>query len=207
MNWFGHAHVVRLAGHQGDGLVLGAVLPDLLGMVRARVDLEALAPDVRAGVALHHRGDEAFHQHPRFSTLGADLRARLVSVGLPGGAARAIGHVGTELLLDGTLAGDQATASAFTSAMVGAPGIDTAVVNGREGWIQVRGWVVEAHPADYEQPLAVAFRLQRILGRRPRLAFDPAAVEELAEALGAHRPAVVDAGPELFAAVVDRLSS
>lgn len=201
VNWFGHAHVARLAGHGEGEVVLGAVLPDLLGMVRARVDVQALPAKVQVGVALHHRADEAFHQHPDFARLGADLRSRLAPLGLPGGASRAIGHVGTELLLDGTLADDGATTSAFAGAMTGAEAVDGAIVAGAERWLQLRTWVAGAHPSDYETPAQVARRLERILARRPRLAFDAADVERLTEVLAAHRPAVIEAAPRLFADV------
>lgn len=196
-----------LAGADAPETAFGAMLPDLLGMVRVRVDVASLSPGVGAGVAVHHQADELFHQHHTFVVLAGTLRDSLTALGLPAGASRAIGHVGTELLLDGRLAGDAGIVVAFQTALGAAADVDELLAEpGRTRWRQLRRWLPSAHPDDYADPAAVAERLHRILDRRPRLAFDRGQRDQLADVLADHLTAVADAAPRLFADVATGLT-
>ncbi|MEZ5341654.1 MAG: hypothetical protein R2706_09430 [Acidimicrobiales bacterium] len=108
---------------------------------------------------------------------------------LVAGASRAVAHIGPELLIDGVLlersdncdAMGQATASiarvvSQLEPMVNAPD--------NEPWAahlgDIAGWSM---PTTLGDPLVVARRIQRILSRRPRLAFAESAILAVAEAL------------------------
>ncbi len=161
---------------------LGAALPDLASMGGFR--LLGTTPDavVTGGIAFHHRTDEAFHHHPWFTDLQHPLRETLLADGLTRGAARAIAHVGPELLLDGCLLASAVDGA--THAVTLARALDTVeslrpdlvplvVPDRRDRWLDHLERVGDWRPTDDDQRVeAVARRLHRILQRRPRLAFD-----------------------------------
>src|SRR5262245_38990668 len=91
------------------------MLPDFASMSRARL---AGAEDARiaAGIALHQRTDDAFHGAPTFVALYRDGCQELEAAGLGLGPARAVAHVGTELVLDGLLL-DGAAAGPYLEAL------------------------------------------------------------------------------------------
>ncbi len=196
MNYFAHLLTARHARPLTPAEGLGTVLPDLLP--HGVLDLSRLAPDVLAGRALHHRADHAFHGHRRFQALDHALRAQLSASGLPPGAARACAHVGTELLLDGTIEASDVVAP-WRAALAEAHLVHVALSPVASAqWEITVGWATRTRPADLAEPTAVAERLFRILGRRPRLAFDPKAVGAVADALADHLPQIVRYGPELL---------
>lgn len=176
MNFFGHAHVA-IARTDAAPFVLGAMLPDFASMSGARL-APIEHPELAAGVALHHRTDDAFHTAPAFVRLcerwGGELDAR----GLSWGAARAVAHVGTEMLLDGFLLDDAPTRDAYLRALA-------AIEEPLRSSVRVSGAGAERFPAVldrirahglpdfYRDPIAVADRLIRILASRPRLAVEP----------------------------------
>lgn len=102
MNFFGHVVVATWLPDADGRTALGAMLPDLLGIAGLR-GVEPRDPEVARGLELHHRTDDVFHASDAFVTLQASLRAALEAGGLQGGPARAVAHVGVELLLDGAL--------------------------------------------------------------------------------------------------------
>jgi hypothetical protein len=179
MNLFGHAVVA--SWHSPDPWHgLGAMLPDLVGIAGGRHPTPRSGA-VRAGVALHHATDAAFHASPDFVRLCGRAMERLQADGLSRGAARAAAHVGIELLLDGELGGDTAGAACFRDALAlfatrGSELHDVmawpdAADAGRLREVAAR--LAEADiPHGYRPPEAVAARLHRILARRPRLSFD-----------------------------------
>ncbi len=210
MNFAGHVEVAR-NGSRPDGgdearFHLGAVLPDLAAMGRFRLLGRPDDPDITAGIDIHHRTDDAFHRHRWFrETSGAVVR-HLDGAGLPRGAARAVGHVGVELLLDGHLlrqpgglggAVGGAIEAVVTEIDELAPLVDQ---DQRDRWRlhleQVAAWSV---PDDYHRPEAVARRLERILRWRPRLALPPEAVGAVAEALEIQQDAVRSGAAPLIA--------
>ena len=64
--------------------------------------LEALA----AGLRFHHLTDEAFHGSRSFLEFSGQALSYLSRHGLPRGSARAVAHVGVELLLDTAFAAE-----------------------------------------------------------------------------------------------------
>ena len=201
MNFIGHAHVALDHG-DAPAFVLGTMLPDFASMSRARLETPAHS-EIAAGVALHHRTDDAFHSAPAFvrlcSTWGAELEQR----GLTWGAARAVAHVGTEMLLDGLLLDHDATRRAYVDAITTLH--DPAIVAamrvsgaGAERWSSVLARLRAHGPPDfYREPEVVADRLILILAGRPRLAVDEARRDTLRAAMHALRGDVEDAADEL----------
>lgn len=197
MNFVGHLEVaVRCElGARGG---LGAMLPDLAPMLGTRVDRDRLPPTVVTGVALHHATDGVFHGDPFVRASMATISEALLDAGFARGAARALGHVGFEMLLDasahrgiGNLA--PALAAGDDPSVAGVLGV-------RDGWRTLRSRFT-AHPPRYDDPEWVAERLFHILDRRPRLRFERAAVPALAAALASVAPTVHAAAPALFTAV------
>ena len=217
MNLLAHAWVALACGRDGPGEVLGAVLPDLATMARVRLDRGRLAPGVAAGVACHLATDGAFHADPRFVAGSAALRRELLDAGVRRGAARAVGHVGWELLLDGTLLGTPAEA-AFRRALDDADQVldaldgddrtrwraflarrdrDRAPGPGRDAGGGAGGGPA---PLRYDDPGWVADRMVAILAPRPALALDADAVPAVRTALARHAGRVVAAAPDVLAA-------
>lgn len=212
MNFVGHIHVASRhlaersdAISNDDGFLLGSALPDFAAMGRFRMTERPTDADLRAGVDLHHRTDDLFHAHPWFRRHSKAVSSALEEAGIGRGGARACGHVGVELLLDGLLL-DRATGlrdlveSATASATDRSLALDVVVdVDRRTEWSahleSVATWPL---PRDYRSPDAVARRLRRILARRPRLAFDTDHVNVVAEVLGAHQPAIETETVELL---------
>jgi hypothetical protein len=173
MNFLGHAEVARR--HAGDDphFLLGAVLPDLVPMLGVTIDREGLHPRVADGWRSHHAVDEAFHQLPVF-LLG--VRALRDDLDLERGPRRAVAHVGWELLLD-----DVVDERAFRLALTVAPP-------------EIADRFTGARPP-------VAERVWRAVGRRPRLAFDRARLDHVAEVLARHAPSVQATATEVLAAL------
>ncbi|MEM7325578.1 MAG: hypothetical protein AAF531_21005 [Actinomycetota bacterium] len=209
MNFVGHVRVAIDQGGDRDrlGFLIGAALPDIAAMGRFRLTNRPTDPDVQAGVALHHRTDDAFHGHPWFRDHSAAVTGNLLDAGLPRGAARACGHVGVELLLDGYLL------ASGTDNLGGTTGEAMAAVNRPEFGLadlvdaehrpdwgrhlrRTAGWPL---PDDYREPAAVAHRLQRILDRRPRLRFDAEQADRVAQILADRRPLLEQGADELLA--------
>ena len=194
MNFVGHAHIA-LTLRSDPAFVLGSMLPDFASMGRTR--LEGVDdPDVAEGVALHHRTDDAFHGCPAFVRLCTETSTSLEQQGVPWGAARAVGHVGTELLLDGFLLDAPGTHHAASEAVraLERPAITASIrvhSAGAERWAEllarVRG---RGLPDFYRDPDAVADRLIAILAPRPRLAVGEEHRGTLRAAMRALRPLV-----------------
>ncbi|AKF07995.1 ACP phosphodiesterase [Sandaracinus amylolyticus] len=201
MNFVGHAHVALDHG-DAPAFVLGSMLPDFASMSRARLETPS-HHELAAGVALHHRTDDAFHSAPAFVRICATWGAELEQRGIGWGAARAVAHVGTEMLLDGLLLDHDATRRAYLDAV--ATLHDAQIVAalrvsgpGAERWPgvleRVRG---HGTPDFYREPEVVADRLIQILAARPRLAIDTAHRETLRAAMHALRGDVEGAAAEL----------
>ena len=185
---------------------LGTIMPDLLPIVGTRPDVGLLPPEVVTGRAIHHRSDHLFHQHRRFTTLVRDLRRTLLEAGLGPGPSHAGAHVGVELLLDGTLS-DPALLLAFREALALGPLVRTAFpAGGRTRWDEVARRVADDDPSALVDPGDVARRLHRVLARRARLALRAGDVPRMAEALGNHRPGVVEAATPLLSDVARDLA-
>lgn len=176
MNFFGHAVVARLASDR-PGFVLGAMLPDFATMIAARPP-DASHEALRSGIEFHHRTDDVFHRCEGFRDLQREAFDALTSRGVGRGGARAVAHIGIELLIDAELALDSGSRTAYVDALGhGHPEelgryIEWSNPNDQQRYTVLRDRLEEygVHPGVDADALAV--RLERILSRRPRLAID-----------------------------------
>ena len=198
MNFLGHAHVALATGSDID-FVLGAVLPDLAPMAGIRLRRAGIGGRLGEGIACHLRADAAFHALAVFRQGSGGLRRDLAARGLGSGPARAVGHAGWELLLDGTLVGGEAE-EAFHRAVAAGDGAAAALDPAdRARWAAFVARGRGSGPLRYDDPAWVADRLHAMLGRRPRLALDDGEVPTVAEVLADHAPAVAAAAPSVLA--------
>jgi hypothetical protein len=208
MNFFGHAAVAARFDER-PGFLLGAMLPDFCGMLRLRPPAVA-CPNVGAGVRFHHQTDAVFHDLSLFRSWCQKARVHLEARGVARGTARAVAHVGLELLLDAALAEAEAARSAYLNGLdagrdprildeMAWPAEPRAKLSDLASLLSARG-VGAKVPAT-----VVADRLSRALAARPRLAIrasDRPAVDEWVEVFGEH---VVAFTPALLAELVGEL--
>ena len=196
MNFVAHVEVanrvVPTGGTSGPGLqptMVGAALPDMAAIGGFRLRPRGTEGALGEGVRLHHRTDEVFHADERFRELMGRLRSSLTAAGFGRGPARACGHLGVELLLDGRLQDDRKVVDRVDALLwsVGNPTADVvdAVPEAEQtSWADHLALVSERiAPESYRVVPLVAARLHRILARRPRLAFDEADVPVLSDEL------------------------
>lgn len=211
MNFFAHLVVARVLRREPPFL-LGAMLPDFATMCGAR--LAPLGHDtLAAGVAEHHRTDEAFHATPTFVTLCRETGARLDALGMSWGASRAVAHVGTELFLDGELALHEDAAADYVGAVASAADPDVAQgiafreAEGRERFERLRARLGGGGaPVRYREPRFVRDVLVSILERRPRLAVPPSHHEVLLDELAVLRERVVSSRDALVGETLEVLA-
>lgn len=178
MNFFGHVTIAVRESNDTD-LLFGSMLPDLSSM--ARMPTPTARPgSLSRGIALHHATDAMFHGLPEFVSLCGWAVEELTAVGIGRAAARAVGHVGSELLLDGVLAEDRNALDAYRASLahaadtLGALGLDYRVPDGAMRLEVLLARLSEAPvPIAYTEPAFVADRLERILAPRKRLALRP----------------------------------
>jgi hypothetical protein len=210
LNFFAHA-VVAGRRSRVPRFVLGAMLPDLASMIGVRVQHAADA-DLARGIELHHATDSAFHAAPAFTELCSESISGLSAQGLGRGTARAVAHVGVELLLDGALSGD-----GHARVLYGA-----ALASAADGGLNERLTLAPPHdlprlsaglarllssqlPEAYGDPAFVADRLRVILRHRPRLAMAERDYEKVAEWTESIQPRVLACSRELLEHVVARV--
>jgi hypothetical protein len=190
MNFLGHTHVALAGGDDDPGFVLGAVLPDLAPMAGIRLSARGLDGPLGDGVRCHLRADAAFHADPRFVDGSRALRRALAARGVESGPARAVGHAGWELLLDGTLVATEAE-DAFRGALAEGERALPALADGdRERWAAFLDRRRRSSGLHYDDPSWVADRLYAMLARRPRLTLPAEQVAVVADVLAAQAPAV-----------------
>jgi hypothetical protein len=181
-----------------DAYVLGAVLPDLAPAAGVRLDRAALPIAVADGVRCHTRSDAAFHALPVFARGARAIRRALDERGVASGPARAVGHAGWELLLDGTLVASQAE-DAFRRAVGTAGHLSGALPPAdAERWAAFLARGRTSPGLGFDDPTWVAERLYRMLHRRPRLRLPRHQVEVVADVLADARPSVVAAAPDVL---------
>jgi hypothetical protein len=145
--------------------------------------------------------DARFHGSPAFTAVQAWAAGALIQAGLPRGPARGAAHVGTELFLDGALAGDARARRAYARCLADADTTGTPFFwrdeQSSERWRRMvqrlRGAEI---PDRYRDPDFVADRLIGALGRRPRLALtgdDAAILRRFLPAFAAHVQAAAPA--------------
>lgn len=189
MNFFAHSFVARRV-RRDPAFLLGAMLPDFATMSVARLGVITHA-DLREGIAEHHRTDEAFHAGATFVALCQDVAARLEGRGLGWGSARAVAHVGTELLLDGELTFEVDACRDYGLAVAEAADArsgahvifrDTA---GRRRFEELRDRLAtHGTPVRYREPAFVSEVLVRILSGRARLAVPDALHDVVRDEMG-----------------------
>jgi hypothetical protein len=178
VNFFGHA-VMAAFENDAPRFVLGAMLPDLSSMAGARIE-RVNDPELAAGVAHHHRIDRAFHACAPFVRSCSSALEMLEARGVSRAAARAVGHVGSELLLDGALSARSDALHVYAHALRDALAHHAAAhvaFRGDASAVDFHGLLAKLAdaplPGAYRDPSFVHSRLQRILAPRPRLALQP----------------------------------
>jgi len=215
MNFFGHALIAQrdeaTRGPIRAEFVLGAMLPDFASMLRARPPLSTLA-EVSAGIAFHHRTDDAFHGSPSFLDLSQRASSFLSARGVSRGTSRAVAHVGVELLLDAAFAHEQAANEAYLSAVA------CATTNRLQSFVRwhtseinerfqhlchslLKRGRIQHDPASE----LIAERLRSILADRPRLAMDDRGQSVVRDWVQSARPQITSGAPQLLREVEQRL--
>jgi hypothetical protein len=211
MNFFGHALIAQrneaTRGSNRAEFVLGAMLPDFASMLRTRPPASTLDA-LTAGLSFHHQTDDAFHGSQSFLEFSRFLSDR----GVARGTARAVAHVGVELLLDAAFAYENGANEAYLSAVACG---STTLVRGHIQWhdndasqrfqqlcqrLRARGRFQENPPSEL-----VAERLRSILADRPRLAMDDRGLFVVREWVEGARSQITSGAPQLLREVERRL--
>lgn len=180
MNYLGHAAVATWRS-QDRAFVLGAMLPDFATMIGARPPATTHV-GLDAGIRFHYQTDEVFHRSAGFRELTRSAFDWLLAHGVERGRARAIAHVGVELLLDADLSRTEPVRRAYVDALHGGAAHEL----GRHlRWVAPEGrlefedlrvrLLARGVTADDPAPAVTSQRLRRALSARPRLALDDAA--------------------------------
>ena len=214
MNFFGHALIAQrneaTRGAVRAEFVLGSMLPDFASMLRTRLPSTTDAA-IQAGLRFHHVTDDAFHGSRAFLEFSGQASSFLSGHGLSRGSARAVAHVGVELLLDAALVDDRAN-EAYLSAIECAL---TLRVSDHIHWLDTDAKIRFTHlchslakrgavRADTSADL-IAERLRYILADRPRLALDDEGQSVVRGWAMIARPAIVSGAQELLREVESRL--
>lgn len=204
MNFFGHA-VVAAVADADERHLLGSMLPDFEAMLRVPM-VAVRDPHVQRGIDLHHRTDDAFHRNRVFVEIGALALSALTAAGVRRGTARAVGHIGTEMFLDGWLAREQAHVDAYLAALRLELGHRLEWEDAGRAFTTLRSRLSNwGAPRDYAKPGFVLARLADALRRRPALAVLDEESARVAEFLPLLRERVEKDAPELLHQVQDAL--
>lgn len=187
------------------------MLPDFAGMVGARIEGAATHVELQRGIDLHHRTDEAFHGAPLFVELCRTAVQELEGSGVARASARAVAHVGTELLLDGWLASNDAAVAAYRSAMRAGPSLIQSIeFRSNDGPDRCQWLLSRLAPAPipqrYVETEFVAERLEFALAPRPRLALSTADAAHVRALLPNLQARLIAAAPSLLESVRQRLT-
>ena len=207
VNFFGHA-VVACWFDRRPAFVLGAMLPDLSAMLRIRAP-RAVESWLARGIALHHATDAAFHTAPAFVAMQERARIALSELGLARGPARALAHVGAEILLDESLGQDPAIERAYLEALQASETelvavetqIDSARITRLARDLAARGVLRR------REPELVARRLRRALETHPRLAFGQHDEPRVAAWVARARPQIAAEADEVVTQLRARLEA
>jgi len=204
LNFFGHA-AVALWRSPEPRFLLGAMLPDFAGMIRARPP-SVLDRQIGAGVDFHHETDRAFHDAPSFRALCSEAFGELLERGVRRGSARAVAHVGIEILLDSVIARREPRAQdayLFTLEQGREESLGrfvewrTLAERGRFSSL-LSALASRGASAATVSPELVAFRVTRALSGRPRLELDERAELEVRDWAERARERVAEQGPPLL---------
>ena len=210
MNFYGHAvFAARLSTDRG--YVLGSMLPDFEGMSGTRL----LATDhdgIREGVALHHATDSIFHGAPEFLELCSSGLADLTALGIPRATARAVAHVGTELVFDSYLIAEYGEELDYVASLEAANGDELGArmefADGGGRFESLRRRLVDfGVPRAYADPGFVADRLVNALAGRPRLAMRDGERDRVAAWVESARPRILETSRSIDRRVGDELNA
>jgi hypothetical protein len=215
MNFFGHAWVAHRSqtacSLPREEFVLGAMLPDFASMLGSRPP-RASRPGLQVGLSFHHQTDEAFHGAASFLEFSRQASAYLDTRGLGRGSARAVAHVGVELLLDEVLASDDAANEAYLRAIQHGSSASTAASlhwptsDGATRFAELCRVLARKGALSSDTPAEqIAERLRRILAGRPRLAMDDAGQSVVREWVLTARPQIAAGAARLISQVEQRL--
>ena len=203
MNFFGHAVVA--SWHSSEpAFVLGAMLPDLAEILRARLK-RANDPLIAKGVRWHVATDRCFHRSATFRALEGHALSELRDGGVGKGARRGVAHIGVELLIDDALSGDASARRVFRSALSWAAegGADAGVEWSSPATPALGGLCARLleHGREHTRvtPERLAAQLSRILGARPRLALAAREADAIVRWARAAQPEVEGRLPALLA--------
>lgn len=183
MNFFGHSVVAGWTDTR-PGHVLGSMLPDFEVMVGVALS-QVHDGEIQLGIDLHHRTDDAFHRTPAFLALNTFALEQLTDAGVRRGTARAVGHIATELFLDGELASEPRNALGYSAALAIVPDGRLRWEDGGHAYATLHGRLAAwGAPTEYADPTFVLVRLRDALKRRPALAI----ADDEADRIGACLP-------------------
>lgn len=204
MNFFGHAVVASWADRRA-GHLLGSMLPDFETMLGVPL-LEVHDPGIRRGIELHHRTDDAFHRSNVFLSSCAQALDALTEIGVRRGTARAVGHIGTELFLDGWLVREQGHVDAYLAALDLEAGELLDWKDRGQAFSKLRTRLsIWGAPRDYADPAFVSARLRDALRHRPALAVQEDQFARVADYLPSLQRIVEDGARELLKELQDAL--
>jgi len=183
------------------------MLPDFESMVRVPL-IEVHDPHIQRGIDLHHRTDQAFHRAPAFLAFCRHALGELTDVGVRRGTARAVGHIASEMFLDGWLVREQTHVDDYLAAL-------ELEVDGLLGWQDDGRAFSKLHsrlalwgaPRDYAEPAFVLARVSDALRNRPALAMLEEESALVAESLPSLQQMVVRNAAELLHELQDALGS
>jgi hypothetical protein len=181
------------------------MLPDFESMVR--VPLVAIHDaEVQRGVELHHRTDEAFHRAPAFLAMCSQALDAMASAGVRRGTARAVGHIASEMFLDGWLAREPGHVKGYLGALSHEVGESLEWEDDGHAFSTLRTRLTRwGAPCDYAEPAFVLERLDDALRQRPALSILPDQSSRIAEYLPDLRGLVEADAPELLHEVQNAL--
>ena len=158
-----------------------------------------------AGRRFHYATDAAFHRAEGFRSLCIAATGALAAAGLRRGPARAIGHVGVELLLDGWLAATHGVPALYAEALALTPALSPAITFQRAAdaaplvALCERIAAAPRAPDAWCEPERLTARLVRILARRPLLALRASELPAVRDWAASTRDQVARAAPTLLA--------
>lgn len=205
VNFVGHAAVA--SWYDATPLfVLGAMLPDFFGMLGIKA--APTSPELSRGVAFHHASDAAFHQTPAFVDLTRRARQTLEEQGCPKGPARAVAHIGVELLLDPVLLTERGARAAYTEALERAIDVQSELALSPADETRfhelARLLLARGVPA-HDDPEILLLRMRRALAHRPRLALTDASAGIVRNWVVAARPSVVGCASDVIRQMLSTL--
>jgi len=211
LNFFAHS-VVACWSSEEPLFILGSMLPDLAAMLGLRLG-EVRDPELKAGIDCHIATDAVFHGTAHFVQHCQVCVEDLVHRGVGRGTARAVAHVGFELVLDGWLCQQPSALQGYARALQFSQDSPSAWVDAlalsdeqRQRLLHGTAQLTSAPiPQRYRDPLFVADRMEFILRRRPRLAMQPADVPHVQDRMQQLHGVIGDVAPALLSDVRARL--